>query len=107
MVLPHEGHDIEFKIGHHIYFKISPIKGVMRLRKKGKLSPRSVSAYKVSQGVGKFAYMLKLPIELASVHLLFHVSMFKKCIGDPLSNLPIEGLRVNENLTYEEIQSRS
>lgn len=40
------------------------------------------------------AYELKLPSELASVHPVFHVSMLKKCIGDPESILPIEGLCV-------------
>ena len=28
--------------------------------------------------------------------------MLKKCIGDPVSILPIEGLWVDENLSYEE-----
>ena len=38
---------------------------------------------------------LKLCSEFASVHPMFHVSMLKKCIGDPLSILPIEGLGVD------------
>ncbi|WMV45860.1 hypothetical protein MTR67_039245 [Solanum verrucosum] len=29
--------------------------------------------------------------------------MLKKCIGDPVSILPLEGLGVNENLSYEEV----
>ena len=53
--------------------------------------------------VGKVAYELKLPIELAPVHPVFHISMLKKCIGDPVSILPLEGLGVNENLSYEEV----
>ena len=42
-----------------------------------------------------------LPSELVSVHPVFHVSMVKKCIGDPEFILPIEGLGVNNNLSYE------
>jgi len=34
---------------------------------------------------------------------VFHVSMLKKCIGDPVSILPLEGLGINENLSYEEV----
>ena len=50
---------------------------------------------KILQRIGKVAYELKLPSELSSVHLIFHVSMLKKCIGNPESILPIKGLGVN------------
>ena len=53
--------------------------------------------------VGNVAYELKLPNELASVHPVFHVSILKKCLGNPASILPIVGLGVNENLSYEEV----
>ena len=49
------------------------------------------------------AYELALPAELASVHPVFHVSMLKKCLGDASSILPVEGLGVDENLSYEEV----
>ena len=75
------------------------MKGVMRFGKKGKLSPRYVGPYELLQRVGKVSYELKLPSELASIHLVFHVSMLKKCIGDLESILPIEGLGVDENLS--------
>ena len=54
------------------------------------------------QRVGKVAYELKLPSELASVHQVFHVSNLKNCIGDTESILPIEGLGTKDNLSYEE-----
>ena len=58
-----------------MYLKISPMKGVVRFGKKGKLSPRYVDPYEILQRVGKVAYELKLPSELASVHPVpyFHV----------------------------------
>ena len=34
---------------------------------------------------------------------MFHVSILKKCLGDPPSILPIEGLGAEENLSYEEV----
>ena len=46
-------------------------------------------SYEIFQKVGKVAYELKIPSELASVHQVFHVFMLKKCIGDPDSILPI------------------
>lgn len=39
-----------------VYMKISPMKGVKRFGKKGKLSPRYVGPYEVLQRVGKVAY---------------------------------------------------
>ena len=65
------------------------MKGVMRFSRKGKLITFYVGPYEVLQRIGKVAYELKLPSELASVHLVFHVTMLNKCIGDPISILPI------------------
>ncbi|KAL3363282.1 hypothetical protein AABB24_012529 [Solanum stoloniferum] len=95
--------DLEFEIGDWVYLKISPMKGVMRFGKKGKLSPRYVGPYQILTCVGKVAYELDLPSELAPVHPVFHVSMLKKCIGDPVSILPLESLGVDENLSYEKV----
>ncbi|WP_353802585.1 hypothetical protein, partial [Acinetobacter baumannii] len=55
------------------------------------------------QWVRKVAYELKLPSELSFVYPVFHVSIHEKCIGDPVSILPIEGLGVDEKLSYEEV----
>ena len=74
----------------------------MRFGKKGKLSLRYIRPYVILQKVGNVAYELKLPNDLVSVHPLFHVSMIKKSLGDPVSILPVEVLGVDENLSYEE-----
>ena len=59
---------LECDVGDHGYLKISPMKGVMRFGKKGKLSPRYVGPHEILQCVGK----------LASIHPFFHVYMLKK-----------------------------
>ena len=63
--------------------------------------------HEILQRIGKVAYQLRLPSELASVHPVFHVSMLKKCIGDPESIIPIEDLSVKDNLYYEEVPFKS
>ena len=50
--------DLEFEVGDMVYLKISPMKGVMRFDKKGKLIPWYVVSYEVLQRVGKVAYEL-------------------------------------------------
>ena len=94
---------MEFEEGDKAYLKISPMKGVVRFGKKGRLKPRYMDPYEILQRVGKVAFELKLPNDLSSVHLVFHLSMLKKCIGDLESILPIEGLVVKDNLSYEEV----
>ena len=79
------------------------MKGVMRFGKKGKLSLRYIGPYEILQRVGNVAYELKLPQNLSFVHLVFHISMLKKCLGDPTSILPVKGLGVDEKLSYEEV----
>ena len=55
----HRRRDIEFEEGDKVYLKYSPMKGVVRFCKKGKLSPRYVGPYEIFQRVGKVAYGLK------------------------------------------------
>ena len=95
---------LEFRVGDWVYLKVSPMKGVVRFGKKGKLSPRYVGPYKVMRRIGKVAYELELPSEMDLVHPVFHVSMLRKCVGDPNAIVPLDVVGVVEdNLTYEEV----
>ena len=94
---------LEFEVGDQVYLKISPMKGVIMFGNKGKLSLRYIGPYEILQYVGNVSSKLKLPNDLAYVHLVYHVSMRKKCLGDPSSILPVEGLGVNEKLSYKEV----
>ncbi|XP_059291851.1 uncharacterized protein LOC132045314 [Lycium ferocissimum] len=96
-------HKLEFEVGDWVFLKVSPIKGVMRFGKKGKLSPWYIRPYKIIRTVGKVAYELELPSELESVHPVFHVSMLYKCIGDLSRFVPIDDIQVTEQLSYKEI----
>ncbi|KAK4716463.1 hypothetical protein R3W88_014801 [Solanum pinnatisectum] len=79
------------------------MKGVMRFGNKGKLSPRNIGPYRISKKVGNVAYELELPQELAVVHPVFHISMLKKCMGDPSLIIPIKEIGIKDSLSYEEI----
>ncbi|WMV46395.1 hypothetical protein MTR67_052785 [Solanum verrucosum] len=79
------------------------MKGVMRFGKKGKLSPRYVGPYRILKRIGKVAYELELPADLAAVHPVFHISLLKKCVGDPASIVPLESVAVKDSLSYEDV----
>ncbi|XP_009764991.2 uncharacterized protein [Nicotiana sylvestris] len=82
---------------------LSDREGVIQFDKKGKLSSRYVGPYRIIQRVGQVAYRLEQPPEMSFVHLVFHVSMLKKVVGDLSLIVPVETIEVNEELTYEEI----
>ncbi|XP_070029814.1 uncharacterized protein [Nicotiana sylvestris] len=79
------------------------MKGIIRFGKKEKLSPRYVGPYRIIQRIGQVAYKLELPPELSVVHLVFHVSMLRKVVGDPSIIVPVETIEFNEELSYKEV----
>ncbi|XP_070039256.1 uncharacterized protein [Nicotiana tomentosiformis] len=95
--------DLEFDVEDWVFLKVSPMKGVMRFGKKGKLNPRYVGPYKIIRRIGKVAYELDLPLELEAVHPVFYVSMLRKCIGDHSRIMPIEDIHIAEDLSYAEV----
>jgi hypothetical protein len=93
---------LEFKVGDRMFLKISPMMGVMRFGKKGKLSPRFVGSFEITQRVGKLAYRIALPPDLVRMHDVFHVSMRRKYIANPDVIVEYELLEIYEGLTYDE-----
>ena len=49
------------------------------------------------------AYELELAQKLEAVHSVFHISLLKKCVGDPTSIVPLESLAVKDSLSYEDV----
>ncbi|XP_009766246.1 uncharacterized protein [Nicotiana sylvestris] len=95
--------DLEFQVDDWVFLKVSPMKGIMRFGKKGKLSPRYIGPYRILRRIGQVAYELELPQELAVVRPVFHVSMLKKFMGDPSLVVPTEVIGVKDSLSYKEI----
>ncbi|XP_058103476.1 uncharacterized protein LOC131247048 [Magnolia sinica] len=60
--------DLEFTVGDHVFLKISPMKGLMRFRQKGKLALRFIGPFEILDRVGVVAYRLALPTALAKIH---------------------------------------
>jgi hypothetical protein len=70
-------------VGDHVFLKVSPMRGVMWFGKKGKLSPRFVKSFMITQRVGRLAYRIALPPDLVETHDVFQVSRLRKNIANP------------------------
>jgi hypothetical protein len=70
---------LEFKVGDHVYLRVSPMKGVRRFGIKGKLAPRYIGPYPIIDKYGPTSYQVELPMRLSGVHNVFHISQLKRC----------------------------
>ena len=86
-----------------MFIKVSPLKGVMRFGKKNKLSPRFVGPFEILDKIGSVVYRVALPPALSKIHNVFHISNLRKYIPDSKHVIKYEPLRIQENLSYEEI----
>ncbi|XP_040998158.1 uncharacterized protein LOC121244201 [Juglans microcarpa x Juglans regia] len=93
---------LEFKVGDKIFLRIAPMKGVTRIGKNGKLSPRYIGPFEILDWIGPIAYRVALPLALARLHNLFHFSMLRKYIPDPTHIIDYEPLQIQEDITYAE-----
>ncbi|CAN6580383.1 unnamed protein product [Malus baccata var. baccata] len=94
--------DRVYEVNDWVFLKLSQWKGVVRFGKKGKLSPRYIRPYQITERVGEVAYRLELPSELSKVHNVFHVSMLRHYVADPSHVIPIQPLEISPDLTYDE-----
>ncbi|GJZ21496.1 hypothetical protein Tco_0558535 [Tanacetum coccineum] len=93
---------LEFSVGDKVLLKVSPLKGVVRFSKRNKLSPRYVRPFKIVKQVGPVAYRLRLSRELLGIHDTFHVSNPKKCLADINLHVPLEKIKIDNEIHFVE-----
>ena len=93
---------LEFEVGDHIFLKVMPKTGVVRLSKRGKLSPRFIGPFEILERVGTVAYRLALLPSMTGVHEVFHVSMLRRYTRDPSHVMDWEEIEVNTDGTFED-----
>ena len=82
--------------------KVSSWRKILQFGKKGKPSPRFIGPYEILERIRPVAYHLVLPLELAKLHNVFHVSMLRKYYSDELHILPVQDVQVQSDFTYDE-----
>ncbi|WVZ70428.1 hypothetical protein U9M48_019099 [Paspalum notatum var. saurae] len=91
-----------FEEDDHVYLRVSPMKGVHRFGVKGKLAPRYIGPFKITERCGSVAYRLELPSHLAAIQDVFHVSQLKKYLRVPEEVVDTSKIQIEPDLTYEE-----
>ncbi|XP_071700413.1 uncharacterized protein [Rutidosis leptorrhynchoides] len=98
---------VTFSVSGRVYFKISPWKGVIRLGKRGKLAPRYIWPFPISEVLNDQTVVLDLRSELAGIHNTFNVCYLRKCkVRDETQIIPLVDLKVdlNKKLVEEPIR---
>nr|GEW94322.1 putative reverse transcriptase domain-containing protein [Tanacetum cinerariifolium] len=84
------------------YTPFKALYGVVRFRKNRKLAPRFFRPFEVNERIGLVAYRLRLPEELNGVHDTFNVLNLKKCLADPILQVPLDEIQVDSQLNFME-----
>jgi len=96
------GTPLEFQVSYKVFLKVSPTKGMKRLRVRGKLSSRYIRPYEIIEKLNPAPYRLDLPVELEHVHNVFHISQLRKYTLDPNHAIVSESIEITADLVYEE-----
>ncbi|XP_017976410.1 PREDICTED: uncharacterized protein LOC108661929 [Theobroma cacao] len=99
----HRRRDLGIEVGDHVFLKVSPIKGIMRLGKKGKLSSRYIGTFEILEKLGVVAYRLTLPADVSNIHLVFHVSVLRNYNLNPSHVICYEETHLDNDPSYEEV----
>ena len=89
-------------MGDKVFLKVSSWRKSLQFGKKGKLSQRFIGPYEVLERIGHVAYRLTLPLELAKLHNVFHVSILRRYRSDESHILQVQKIQVQEDLSYDE-----
>ncbi|GKC58060.1 ty3-gypsy retrotransposon protein [Tanacetum coccineum] len=75
--------DVHFQVDDWVFVKLQPYcQSSVALRQSHKLSKRFFGPFRIVERIEQVAYRQQLPAH-SQIHNIFHVSVLKKCHGDP------------------------
>ena len=86
----------------YVLLKVSPWKGIIRFRKRGKLGPRYIGPFRITTRVGKVENRLDLLEELSHIHNTSHVCQLRNCVTDKSTVISLDDNQVDESRNYNE-----
>ena len=63
--------NLEFSVGDYVFLKVSPMRGVVRFGRAGKLAPRFIRPFPILERIGPLAYPVGFLERLSVVHNVF------------------------------------
>jgi hypothetical protein len=91
---------LEFKVGDHVYLRVSPMKGVCHFGIKRRLAPCYICPYSIIDKYGLTSYQVGLLATLSGVHNVFHDSQLKRCMT-PLTDVIEDTFSLEIDLMYK------
>ena len=82
-----------------VLLKVSTWKGVIRFKKRGKLSPMYIGPFRILARLGRVVHRLDLPEEISQIHNTLHLSQFWKCSVDDSVEVLLYKIQVDDGLT--------
>jgi hypothetical protein len=95
----HRRRELSFEVGDFVYLMVLPMIGLHRFKVRGKLAPRFIGPFKITEKRGEVAYQLELPPHLLDVHDVFYVSQLNKYLRVPKEQIPKDDLDASEDLS--------
>jgi hypothetical protein len=63
----HRRRELSFEFGDFVYLKVSPMRGLRRFKVRGKLAPRFIGLFKITEKGGEVAYQLEKFVQMSTV----------------------------------------
>ncbi|KAK4729763.1 hypothetical protein R3W88_022751 [Solanum pinnatisectum] len=90
-----------YLVGEWVYVKLKPYRqNTVRLHQHPKLGRRYFGPFKTLKRIGDVTDKIELPDD-ARIHLIFHISMLKRCIGKPIQQVTPLNLTDTTNIISE------
>ncbi|WMV29302.1 hypothetical protein MTR67_022687 [Solanum verrucosum] len=93
---------LRFSIGDRVFLCVSPMNGVMRFGRRGKLSSRYIRPFEILRTIGEVSYELALSPVFSAIHPVFHVSMLRWYVPDESHVFQYDAVELDDRLTFVE-----